>query len=148
MADNQLVETLSVRHQLGLLVKAVVGVAVLALLVLAYRHFTYKEPVTPPPLPEGIVEMTPSQLATLKVEAVGGGDGWQQTAATGMIAVDETHATPVFLPYSGQVTQVMAPRATSWKFSARVRAKSPGWRPAATSTDITPKPRSARPSAA
>lgn len=107
MADNQLVETLSVRHQLGLLGKAVVGVAVLALLVLAYRHFTYKEPVTPPPLPEGIVEMTPSQLATLKVEAVGGGDGWQQTAATGMIAVDETHATPVFLPYSGQVTQVM-----------------------------------------
>ena len=51
--------------------------------------------------------MSPSQLATLKVEAVSGGDGWQQTAATGMIAVDETHATPVFLPYSGQVMQVM-----------------------------------------
>nr|WP_246404816.1 efflux RND transporter periplasmic adaptor subunit [Novosphingobium sediminicola] len=89
------------------MLKAVLAVGAVALLVLAYRHFTYKEPVAPAPLPEGIVEMSPSQLATLKVEAVGGGDGWLQTAATGMIAVDETRATPIFLPYSGQVTQVM-----------------------------------------
>nr|WP_253950775.1 efflux RND transporter periplasmic adaptor subunit [Novosphingobium sp. SG751A] len=89
------------------MLKAVLAVGAVALLVLAYRHFTYKEPVAPAPLPEGIVEMSPSQLATLKVEAVGGGDGWLQTSATGMIAVDETRATPIFLPYSGQVTQVM-----------------------------------------
>lgn len=107
MTDNQAVGTLSVKHQLGLLLKAVLAVGAVALLVLAYRHFTYKEPVAPAPLPEGIVEMSPSQMATLKVEAVGGGDGWLQTAATGMIAVDETRATPIFLPYSGQVTQVM-----------------------------------------
>jgi len=107
VADNQVVETLPVRHQIGLLLKAVLAVGALVLVVLAYRYLTHKEPVAPPPLPEGIVEMTPSQLATLKVEAVGGGDGWQQTAATGMIAVDETRASPIFLPYSGQVTQVM-----------------------------------------
>ncbi|WCT77722.1 efflux RND transporter periplasmic adaptor subunit [Novosphingobium humi] len=107
MTDNQAVGTLSVKNQLGLLLKAVLAVGAVALLVLAYRHFTYKEPVAPPPLPEGVVEMTPSQMATLKVEAVGGGDGWLQTAATGMIAVDENRATPIFLPYSGQVTQVM-----------------------------------------
>lgn len=107
MVENQVVETLPVRQQFGLLLKAVAALGALVLLVLAYRALTHKEPVAPPPLPEGIVEMTPSQLATLKVEAVGGGDGWQQTAATGMIAVDENHATPIFLPYSGQVTQVM-----------------------------------------
>lgn len=107
MADNQLVETLPVRQQIGILVKAVAAVAALAVLVLAYRFFTHKEPVAPPPLPEGVVELTPSQMATLKVESVGGGDGWQQTAATGMISVDETRATPIFLPYSGQITQVM-----------------------------------------
>jgi cobalt-zinc-cadmium efflux system membrane fusion protein len=49
-----------------------------------------------------VVELLPEQMSTLKVEQAGAGDNWRETAATGMISVDETQATPVFLPFSGR----------------------------------------------
>ena len=106
VTDIEPVEGLPVKQQVGYLIKAVLVVAVAVALVLACRMLTHREPPVPKALPPGVVEFTPDQMAGMKVEPVATGDGWQQTAATGMIAVDEEQATPVFLPYSGQVTQV------------------------------------------
>lgn len=95
------------QQQLRVLAKAGGAVAALALLILGYRALTHHEITPLAPLPEGVVELLPEQMSTLKIEPVGSGDGWQQTTATGMITVDETQATPIFLPFSGQVTKVM-----------------------------------------
>jgi len=100
-------ESLPPQRQLRLLAQAGGAVAVIALLTLGYRALTHHDITPPSPLPEGVVELLPEQMSTLKIEPVTSGDGWQQTAATGMITVDETQATPIFLPFSGQVTKVM-----------------------------------------
>jgi cobalt-zinc-cadmium efflux system membrane fusion protein len=45
-----------------------------------------------------VVELLPEQMSTLKVEQAGAGDNWRETAATGMISVDETQATRCSCP--------------------------------------------------
>jgi hypothetical protein len=65
----------------------------------------------------GVVELLPEQMSTLKVEQAGAGDNWRETAATGMISVDETQATPVFLPFSGRS------RRSMWKRAPRQRSR-------------------------
>ncbi len=113
MTDTQPAESLPVRQQLGLLVKCVLALALLASAILVYRYLTAWNPPVPKQLPAGVVELTTDQMTTLRVEQVGRGDGALQTSATGMIAVDETQATPIFLPFSGQITQVMVEAGAS-----------------------------------
>ncbi len=89
-----------------------VGMAVLALLALwllaaAVRHLTASAPAAETPLPAGTFRATPEQLATMKVEAVRAGDAAGLVQATGTISVDEERSTPVVLPFSGQVTEVL-----------------------------------------
>ena len=112
-AQSPMPESLPVRQQLGLLVKSVAILALLAAALLLYRSLTAWNPPAPKALPPGVVEMTADQMTTLKVEQVGRGDGALQTSATGMIAVDETQASPIFLPYSGQIMQVMVEAGAS-----------------------------------
>lgn len=106
VTESELAEALPVKRQLGLLIKGTIALAVLVTAILVYKNLTQWHPPVPKPLPAGVVEMTPGQMSTLKLESVAAGDGWRQTSATGQIAVDETQATPIFLPFSGQVTQV------------------------------------------
>jgi len=106
VTDSELAVALPVKRQLGLLIKGAVALIVLAVAILVYKNLNQWRPPVPKPLPPGVVELTDPQMATLKVETAGAGDGWRQTSATGQIAVDESQATPIFLPFSGQVTQV------------------------------------------
>lgn len=106
MTESKLAEALPVKRQLGLLITGALALVLLAVAVLVYKNLTQWTPPAPRQLPPGVVELTQAQMATLKVEPVGAGENWRQTSATGQIAVDETQATPIFLPFSGQVTQV------------------------------------------
>ncbi len=63
--------------------------------------------VAPPPAPAGVLTVTPDQFAALRIVTVGGGGAAPTGQATGVIAVDDNHSTPVLPPYSGQVTAVL-----------------------------------------
>lgn len=86
---------------------AVAAVVALVLLITLVRGLLQPVETPPVPLPPGQVQLTDQQLASLTIEAARRDDGLERTGATGQIAVDETRSTPVFLPYSGQVLQVM-----------------------------------------
>jgi len=106
VTESELAEALPVKRQLGLLITGALALVLLAVAVLVYKNLTQWTPPAPRQLPPGVVELTQAQMATLKVEPAGAGENWRQTSATGQIAVDEAQATPIFLPFSGQVTQV------------------------------------------
>ncbi len=53
-------------------------------------------------------ELTATQWAALKFEAVSERVFRSQLVTDGKIAVDEDHATPIFSPYAGRVTKLMA----------------------------------------
>ncbi|MDE2434803.1 MAG: efflux RND transporter periplasmic adaptor subunit [Sphingomonadales bacterium] len=97
---------LSRHQQIRLLVGALVGVILLAVLIGAIRALLHHGEPAPPALPPGELQLTPQQFASLHIDAARAGDGEVRTEASGQIAVDETRSTPVFLPYSGQVLKV------------------------------------------
>ncbi|WP_174838330.1 efflux RND transporter periplasmic adaptor subunit [Sphingomonas sp. CL5.1] len=84
---------------------AAVLVAVLLLIAGARALFTSPPPV-PPKLPAGAFRPTPEQLAQLTIAPVTSGADAQLVRASGAIAVDGDHSTPVLLPFSGQVLAV------------------------------------------
>ncbi len=88
----------------------VVGVVVVVAVVvlIALRVAAALKPVPPPPPPPepGVLQVTADQYAALKVMVVGGGGVGATALASGVIAADDFHSTPVLPPFSGQVTQV------------------------------------------
>jgi cobalt-zinc-cadmium efflux system membrane fusion protein len=89
-----------------------VGIAALVLLGLwlllaTVRHLTASPPPAADPAPAGSFRATPEQLAQMKIEPVRGGDAAGAVQATGTIGVDEERSTPVLLPFSGQVAEVL-----------------------------------------
>jgi len=66
-----------------------------------------------PPVAEGVMQPpgtfrpTAEQRAGLSIMPVGLGASIDLTVASGTIAIDEDRSTPILLPYSGQVTQVL-----------------------------------------
>lgn len=89
----------------------ILGAILAAVLVgiLLYRIVESMRPqqaAAPAPTP-GVLQVTPAQYAELKIVTVGGGATGNTAQATGIIAVDENHSTPVLPPFSGQVTQIM-----------------------------------------
>jgi cobalt-zinc-cadmium efflux system membrane fusion protein len=101
-ARHALPKSVQVRY----LVLAGVGVAAIAALVMLGKTLFHHEDKPAAPLPPGVVQLSQSQMASVKLERVDAGDDYQRTEATGQIAADDTLSTPVFLPYSGQVTDV------------------------------------------
>lgn len=85
-------------------------VAVVVALFVALRVAAALKPadVPPPLLQQGVLQATPDQYAALKIVTVQGASVGATALASGVIAVDENHSTPVLLPYSGQVTQLLA----------------------------------------
>lgn len=89
-----------------------VGIAALVLLalwlvVMLFRHLTAPAAAPADTTPPGSFRATPDQLAQMKIEPVRGGDAAGTVQATGTISVDEERSTPVVLPFSGQVAQVL-----------------------------------------
>jgi len=90
-----------------------IGVVAAAAIVLAIwlgdRAFgSHEAPQGPPPSPPGTFRPTAQQLKTLTIAPVGQHAFVSEEMTEGKIAVDADHSTPVFSPYSGRVTRVIA----------------------------------------
>lgn len=98
---------LTMRSQ-GLLVGAIV-VAVVAILVLAMvvKTALTPKPVPDTPVPPGAFRPTQQQLAQMQFATVQGGANVELVRASGSIQADGDHNTPIVLPFSGQVLQVL-----------------------------------------
>jgi membrane fusion protein, heavy metal efflux system len=86
---------------------AAVVVAILAVW-LGGRLGKHEAPVAEAPSPPGTFRATARQLKSLTVEAVGLHGFVSEELTEGKIAVNGDRATPVFSPYSGRVTRVIA----------------------------------------
>ncbi|HEY2676700.1 MAG TPA: efflux RND transporter periplasmic adaptor subunit [Steroidobacteraceae bacterium] len=75
---------------------------------LAPRLFGAREAPAAPPSPPGTFRASPQQLKTFTVEAVQMHGFVSEELTEGKIAVNGDHATPVFSPYSGRITRVIA----------------------------------------
>lgn len=93
--------------QLAGLAMAVV-VAIFWLLPLVW-HLIFAAPPAPPPAPDdGTFAVTDRQWATLRFERVQDRTFADGVSSDGKIAVDDDLTTPVFSPFTGRVTQVLA----------------------------------------
>jgi cobalt-zinc-cadmium efflux system membrane fusion protein len=84
------------------------AVIVLALWLGGKAFGSHEEPKGPPPPPPGTFRPTPQQLKTLTVAPVSRHAFISEEMTEGKIAVNADHSTPVFSPYSGRVTRVIA----------------------------------------
>jgi len=87
---------------------AVVVIVALAAWLGGRAFGPHEAPATSAPSPPGTFRATPQQLKTLTVEVVQTHDFVSQELTEGKIAVNGDRATPVFSPYSGRVTRVIA----------------------------------------
>jgi cobalt-zinc-cadmium efflux system membrane fusion protein len=111
--------TFSSRSQIRMLLVGVSAILLIWLLATVVGWLTAAKPVVAQTTPPGTFRPTTEQLKTLKIESARSGDSTAVVNATGQIAVDDDHSTPVILPYSGQVTQVLV------EAGARVRRGQP-----------------------
>lgn len=84
----------------------VVGIAVAILVALRVAAAMKPADPVPPPPERGVLRVTADQYAGLKVMTVGGGGVAAGARASGVIAVDDNHSTPVLPPLTGQVTKI------------------------------------------
>src|ERR1700732_2734629 len=88
--------------------RVIIVVAVLAAVWLGDRLFTREAPVAAAPSPPGTFRATTQQLKSLTIEPVAVHAFVSEELTEGKIAVNGDRATPVFSPYSGRVTRVIA----------------------------------------
>lgn len=99
---------LPLKRQVHLLIMLGIGIALVFALVIGVRALLAPpEEKEAPPAPPGVFRPTPQQLQDMKFVQVSMGDASQTLSAMGTISADEDHSTPVLMPYSGQVTQVL-----------------------------------------
>jgi membrane fusion protein, heavy metal efflux system len=90
------------------ILSAVVVIAIVAVWLSGSFFGKPEAPVAEAPSPPGTFRVTPQQLKTLTVEPVGVHGFVSEELTEGKIAVNGDRATPVFSPYSGRVTRVIA----------------------------------------
>ena len=88
----------------GIIAAGLLGL--LLLVGLIHRLTARADEPAPAPRP-GTFRPPPAQLASMKIVAVRDGAAPGTTEAIGTISVNEDHSTPVILPFSGQVADVM-----------------------------------------
>ena len=98
--------SLSPARQLKFLLIVGLSLLLLALLIVVIRIWQRPFEAVQQPLPPGTFRLTSQEMAQLHLVRVGTGADPASIVATGTIAVDEDHSTPVVLPYSGQVSDV------------------------------------------
>ena len=100
-------ETLSRGSQVRFI--AIAAAALIAVFVVIAVVYHLSRPAQTPDVapPAGAFRPTPEQLAQLRIQPVSTGSDPLTLNATGTISVDEDHSTPVVLPYSGQVGEVL-----------------------------------------
>jgi len=88
--------------------------AIVVLIVIGLVYFggklfgKHEEPVAEAQSPPGTFRATPQQMKTLTVQTVGTHGFVSEELTEGKIAVNGDHTTPVYSPYSGRVTRVIA----------------------------------------
>lgn len=89
---------------------AIVVLVIVALCFVPMVKRTLFDPRPAPPehIPADAFRPTEDQLKQLKIEPVRYGANAELVRATGSILADADHSTPILLPYSGQVLEVMA----------------------------------------
>ena len=91
---------------------AIASAMVLALILavwLAGQAFgPHQGPAREPPAPAGTFRVTPQQFKTFTVESVGVHGFVSEELTEGKIAVDGDRTTPLYSPYSGRITRVIA----------------------------------------
>ena len=87
-------------------IAAIALVVIFAVISIVY-HLTRPAPAPDVALPAGSFRPTAEQLAQLQIQPASTGEDPLTVNATGTISVDEDHSTPVVLPYSGQVGDVL-----------------------------------------
>jgi cobalt-zinc-cadmium efflux system membrane fusion protein len=92
------------RHVLALVAVALCALAALYLLV---NWLLTPVPVEAEKLPPDTFRPTAQQLSSLTIAPVSFGENAEVLSASGSIAADGDHSTPILLPYSGQVVKVM-----------------------------------------
>jgi cobalt-zinc-cadmium efflux system membrane fusion protein len=97
---------LTTRQQVRWIGAIAAGIVLLFALLALFHWLLRPAEVPPAKLPPGAFRPTADELADLKIEPVGFGSGQGGVEATGTIAVDDDHSTPILLPYSGQVGDV------------------------------------------
>lgn len=108
------------RAQLRLVIYALLALAALIVVVSIVRSLDASAPVPAEAVtPKGAFRPTRAQLAQLTVQPVSFGATADLVRATGSIAVDADHSTPILLPFSGQVLNVLV------EAGARVRDGQP-----------------------
>lgn len=98
---------LSRGSQLRLIAFAAVAVLAILGVVALISHFSKPVVTTEVAPPAGSFRPTADQLAHLRIESVSAGADPSTLSATGTISVDEERSTPVILPYSGQIGEVL-----------------------------------------
>ncbi len=87
---------------------AVVIVALLAVWLSGRLFGKSEAPVAVAPSPPGTFRATPQQFKTFTIEEVGVHAFYSEELTEGKIAVNGDRATPLYSPYSGRVTRVIA----------------------------------------
>jgi len=98
---------LSVRVQSRLLVALILAAVFMALLAIGAGAMLRSRPQPEASLPPGAFRPSSDQLAQLKFATVIKGANAALLRASGSISADGDHSTPILLPYSGQVLEVM-----------------------------------------
>jgi len=95
------------RSQAMLVAGIVAAVIAILVLVTIVQAMLAPRPVQETPLPPGAFRPTQQQLAQLQFATVQGGASVDLVRASGSIQADGDHSTPIVLPFSGQVLQVL-----------------------------------------
>lgn len=98
---------LSRSRQWHLVVLVAAALCALMTVYLLVKWLLTPIPVATEKLPADTFRPTAQQLAGLTIASVSFGEKAQVLSASGSIAVDGDHSTPILLPYSGQVIKVM-----------------------------------------
>lgn len=107
--SNSLPETrrLASRAQAMLVVAILIAVVAILALIFLVKAMLAPKPVPDTPLPPGAFRPTQQQMAQLQFATVQGGANVELVRASGSIQADGDHSTPIVLPFSGQVLQVL-----------------------------------------
>jgi cobalt-zinc-cadmium efflux system membrane fusion protein len=117
---------LPLREQGRWLLLIILGIVLLGLAGLGLKSLISYHPRPEPALPPGAFRPSPDQLAQLRFTRVQLGADADLLKASGSISADGDHSTPILLPYSGQVLEVMVePGQRVIRGQALLRVASP-----------------------
>jgi cobalt-zinc-cadmium efflux system membrane fusion protein len=114
--SSQRAGTWAAQHRLAIVLACGVLAALLIVFGRALHLFGANAPSPPPPaLPAGTFRLTDEQLRSMTIEPIADQPFHSEEVTDGKIAYNSDAVTPVYSPYSGRVTRLLAPLGASVK---------------------------------